>query len=78
MQKAHGIVKKYTYLKVFENMGIYQDIELKHLDYINELITKENNSSINLPFGIMAIKEYDKLVFCRDEGPIEDICLPLI
>lgn len=76
LQKAHGIVKKYTYLKVFENMGIYQDIELKHLDYINELITKENNSSINLPFGIMAIKEYDKLVFCRDEGPIEDICLP--
>lgn len=66
---AHRIIKQYTLLKLFCGMGVHQDIESKHYDYIIELADKENNTEINLPFNIMAIREYDKIVFYYNRVP---------
>lgn len=60
---AHDIIKKYTLRKLFTCMGICQDIEARHYEYIKELSAMENNAVINLPFNISATKQYDKLCF---------------
>lgn len=65
---AHSIIKKYTLMNVFNKMGVFQDIEARHYEYINLLIDMKNNSTINLPFEIIAIKEYDQIIFTKAEA----------
>lgn len=62
---AHNIIKQYTLIKLFNQMDVFQDIEARHFDYINELGHMQNNSTINLPFDIVAVNEYDKLFFYK-------------
>ncbi|MFW5780874.1 MAG: tRNA lysidine(34) synthetase TilS, partial [Bacillota bacterium] len=38
-----------------------------HLEYIISLSKKLNNAELDLPFGIRAFREYDKLVFLKKE-----------
>ncbi len=62
-EEAHSLIKKYSINELLSRMGAVQDIESRHLEYVISLCEKKNNAFIDLPFGITAIKEYDKLVF---------------
>lgn len=73
MRNAPMIIKKYSINRIFSEMGIFQDIEKRHYDYIIGLCEKGNNTSIDLPFSVEVCKEYDKLVFCKKEE-IEKFC----
>ncbi len=44
-------------------LGIEKDWEKTHIDDAYSLVFMKNGSSINLPKGIVAIKEYDNVVF---------------
>ena len=57
------IIQKYSINAALHDMGATQDIEYKHLNSLLELKYKDNNSSVDLPFGITAVKQYDDLHF---------------
>lgn len=61
--KAHSIIKKYTIAEILSKLGAVQDVEAVHLEEIIALEQKANNASLNLPYGIVALKAYDKLLF---------------
>lgn len=76
LSQAHSLIKKYSINELLVSMGAEQDIESRHLEYIVSLCEKDNNSFINLPFGIVAVREYDRLVFRRDSHK-ESFCQDL-
>ena len=45
-----------------ESLGVYADIEEKHIQMIINLVGKENGKQLNLTNSISAIKEYDFIV----------------
>lgn len=63
LNQAHSLIRKYTINELLSRMGAVQDIESRHLEYVISLCEKKNNSFINLPFGIVAVREYDRLAF---------------
>lgn len=52
-------------ISALKSLGIKKDYEKVHVDDAYSLISKQNGSSINLPLGITAIREYDKIVFYK-------------
>ncbi|MDD4316103.1 MAG: tRNA lysidine(34) synthetase TilS [Clostridia bacterium] len=75
LRKAHSLIAKYSINELLSRMGAVQDIESRHLEYIISLCGKQNNAVINLPFGIIAVKEYDRLAFRKDTAK-EYFCSP--
>lgn len=57
------IVQKYSINAALNEMGATKDIEYRHLVSLLALKNKENNSSIDLPFGITAVKQNSDLYF---------------
>ena len=48
-------------------MGVKQDIEARHLDLIKELaVSGQTGSSLDLPHGVKAVKDYGKVIFIRE------------
>ncbi len=45
-----------------KNLGVKKDWEKQHIDNVISLISLENGSKVNLLSGVVAIKEYDKIV----------------
>lgn len=45
-----------------EELGVYADIEQKHIKDVVSLIDKQNGKSINLPHNLVAIKDYDNII----------------
>ncbi|HHU43374.1 MAG: tRNA lysidine(34) synthetase TilS [Bacillota bacterium] len=64
-QKSHSAIQKNGILKLFEELGVIKDIETRHLEYIISLAQKSNNACLDLPYGVTAVKEYDKLLFMK-------------
>lgn len=62
------LIQKYSISKVLCDMGGVQDIEKRHYNYIISLEKKPLNTTINLPFNIIAVRDADGLVFsyCED------------
>ena len=52
-------------ITALKHLGIQKDYEKVHIDDAFSLIQKQNGSSVNLPKGVVAIKEYDKIVFFK-------------
>ena len=52
-------------ISALKSLGVKKDYEKVHVDDAYSLISKQNGSSINLPLGITAIREYDKIVFYK-------------
>ena len=50
-------------ISALKHLGVYKDYEKVHIDAAYSLIDKNNGTSINLPQGVLAIREYDKIVF---------------
>lgn len=52
-------------LKAFEKLGIYKDIEQKHIESILNL-KKDNANKLSMPFGITAVVENGNIVLFRE------------
>ena len=61
----HPLIFKKSIVEALRYFGIEKDIEFANLEEIQKLCKAENNSVIHLPFGVDAIKEYEKFVFCK-------------
>jgi tRNA(Ile)-lysidine synthase len=55
-------------INALKHLGIDKDYEKTHIDDAYSLLEKQNGNSINLPKGVIAIKEYDKIVFFKAEN----------
>lgn len=66
-EKEHSIVLKYSVNNLLKELGILQDIESRHLEYILSLAGKEVGSEIDLPFGITCAKEYGRVSFYKKQ-----------
>ncbi len=54
--------------QTLRKLGITHDIERKHIDLILDLVENgDNGNKISLPFGIVAVKEYDYLTITNNE-----------
>ncbi|MCH5151684.1 MAG: tRNA lysidine(34) synthetase TilS [Clostridiales bacterium] len=53
--------------KVFNRLGVFYDVEKVHLDSIIELSGNVGGKSVNLPFGYVAINDYDYVTVCKGE-----------
>ena len=48
-----------------KNFGITKDWEKTHIDGTFELTNKQNGASVDLPKNVVAVREYDKIVFYK-------------
>lgn len=53
---------------ILNNLGVEKDYEKKHVDSAYSLIDNKNGSSVNLPQGVVAIREYDGIVLYKGES----------
>lgn len=51
----------------FKGLGVHSDIERRHIDEIIKMSGFSNGDSLDMPYDIRVYKEYDKLVFVRNE-----------
>ena len=58
-----------------KNLGVKKDWEKTHVDDAFSLCEKENGASVNLPKGIIAVREYDQITFYKEQKK-EDEVLP--
>lgn len=54
-------------IKAVKHLGIEKDWEKTHLDSTFNLTNNQTGSMVNLPKNVIAIKEYDKIVFYKDK-----------
>ena len=63
LEGLRGPVRREVYLRALEHLaGKRKDIGSVHLDSIDGLRSKENGSAADLPYGITAVKSYEKLI----------------
>lgn len=53
--------------KVFSRLNVWYDIEKTHFDAIINLADNFGGKRIDLPFGIVAVNDYDKITLLKDE-----------
>ncbi|MBQ8427313.1 MAG: tRNA lysidine(34) synthetase TilS [Clostridia bacterium] len=63
---VHKAVFSRAGILALQHLGIEKDWEKIHLDSAFDLCEKETGSKINLPKGVVAIKEYDRIVFYKE------------
>lgn len=51
----------------FLALGVEKDVEEKHVLIILDLLQKENGASVDMPYGVVVTKEYDKIVFSKSK-----------
>ncbi|MFA6867284.1 MAG: tRNA lysidine(34) synthetase TilS [Clostridia bacterium] len=64
--EQHNLIIKYSVQKVLFDMGITQNIEMRHYNYIYSLAKKPMNTIISLPYEVICVKTNDGLVFCKE------------
>ena len=57
-----NIVQKYTIMDIVKKLGHLQDFETRHILSVLELKDKPNNTVINLPFNMLALKVNNDLI----------------
>lgn len=67
----HPAIAKKSIVEALKAIGLEKDVEKNHLESILDLKDAENNSILNLPFGLDARKEYNKLIFLPREEKME-------
>ena len=53
--------------RAFALLGVNQDVEDRHVELLLVLANGENAESLDMPYGVVATKEYDNLVFYKKE-----------
>lgn len=56
------VLQKYAIMNAVREMGFLQDFESRHLESVCSLKDKPNNTSINLPFGLVCVKYGDGVI----------------
>ena len=51
----------------FSALNVEKDVEEKHVIIILDLLQKENGASVDMPYGVVVTKEYDKIVFSKSK-----------
>jgi len=69
---VHRAVFMRSAVKALKHLGVEKDWERIHLVDAYSLTEKENGSSINLPKGIVACREYDKITFYLSQGDYKE------
>lgn len=59
---APSIVQKYSINAALKELGAVKDVEKVHFDALLSLQNSDNNASLDLPFGITAVKYGDDLI----------------
>ena len=57
-----NIIQKYTIMDIVKKLGHLQDFETRHILSVLELKDKPNNTVINLPFNMLALKVNSDLI----------------
>ncbi len=60
-----AILSRATVLAL-KHLGVEKDWEKTHIDSVIELSSLKNSSKVNLPNGIIAVKEYNKITFYKN------------
>ena len=60
--RVPNIVQKYTIMDIVKKLGHLQDFETRHILSVLELKDKPNNTVINLPFNMLALKVNNDLI----------------
>ncbi len=64
----HSAIIARIIFKAMRNLGINRDVERKHIALITNLaLNGENGKKINLPFDVLAVKEYDYLTLHKSK-----------
>lgn len=58
-------------IKALKHLGVQKDWEKTHVDSVIALSTGQNGNVCHLKNGIIAIKEYDKVVFIKEQPKID-------
>ncbi len=64
---CHKALFSRAVILALKNLGVKKDWEKVHLDDTYSLLEKENGKKINLLQGIVAVKEYDKIVLYKEK-----------
>lgn len=66
--KFEGIVRRELIRMMLKDMTAHlKDITSDHIDSIENLLHRNDNARINLPYGIIVYREYDKLCLTKDD-----------
>ncbi|MBQ9885842.1 MAG: tRNA lysidine(34) synthetase TilS [Lachnospiraceae bacterium] len=66
-----SVMRKYVLMNAFERLcGRRKDITMKHIESTAQLVDNDTGHSLNLPYGMTAIRSYDRLIL-RDEAKKE-------
>jgi len=74
---AFPVLFRRATILAFKHLGIAKDWEKVHVDDVLSLTSKENGTTINLPKGVLAVKEYDNVVIYRNDTS-ENIEIPFV
>ena len=79
LEKSAGVVKidvknnppafllKRAIRSAFSALGVDKDVEERHVLIILDLLNKENGAGVDMPYGVVATKEYDEIVFSKSK-----------
>ncbi len=65
---VHPAIFNRAAVLALKSLGIEKDYEKTHIDGAYSLIKKDNGSIINLPQDVCAAREYDKIVFYKNQA----------
>ena len=66
--KEHIVIqKRIIYELMVKKCGFAKDISSVHVDKVYDLIKNAGNRSVNLPYGLEAVREYNKVFFSKNE-----------
>lgn len=73
--EEHRVLLARAVILAVKHLGIEKDWEKVHVDEVLGLIDKENGKKISLPKGVLAIREYDKIVIYK-QNELGKLLLP--
>lgn len=60
----------------FNALGVYADIERRHIDTILNIVNLRNGTRLDMPYDVKLYKEYEKIAFTRFEEEIDNNEIP--
>ena len=67
-ENEKNIATEQAVINAVETIATRVDLEKCHIDQVFDLVKKENGKTINLPFNVVAVKEYDKIAFYLNQS----------
>ncbi len=67
---AHKAIVARIFRKTLFALGATTDVEKTHIDALIALVAANGGKSVNLPYGLVAINDYDKITIKRDDNNV--------